>query len=95
MCCYSGPDGPIFEVRISAKFAFAEFRRLEDAANCLNLNGIPYLGVSLKINRPSKYEGGVGISHYTWDEVLVLWQSGIGYLCAVELIPACVFLLFL
>jgi len=48
---------PIVQCRVNAKFAFVECQNQEDANLVLNLNGIPFLGASLKVSRPSKYTG--------------------------------------
>ena len=39
-----GKDSPVLQVRINDKFCFVELRSVEEAANVLNLNGIPYSG---------------------------------------------------
>lgn len=74
--CKDPSDNPIHEVRVNGKFCFLEFKRLEDAANSLNFNGIPFMGTSLRLSRPSKYEGGVGINYFCWDEMLPRFLSG-------------------
>jgi len=48
---------PIVQCRVNAKFAFVECQNQQDANLVLNLNGIPFLGASLKVSRPSKYTG--------------------------------------
>jgi len=48
---------PILQCRVNAKFAFVECQNQQDANLVLNLNGIPFLGASLKVSRPSKYTG--------------------------------------
>jgi len=69
------PDNPIIQVRLNGRFAFLEFRTMEETANCLNLNGIPFLGQPLKISRPTKYEGPQ-IPYYEWDDLLARWLTG-------------------
>lgn len=61
---------------MSSKFSFVEFKTMEDAANCLNLNNISFMGVTLKINRPSKYEGAPGVSFFAWDDMLARHLTG-------------------
>jgi RNA recognition motif-containing protein len=74
--CGSGRNSnPIYQVRINPRFAFIEFRSIEEAANCLNLNGIPFLGQSLKISRPAKYSGAL-VTHFNWDDILSRWMTG-------------------
>jgi hypothetical protein len=63
------PGNPINTVRVSGKFAFVELRTAQEAANALNLNGIPYLGASLKVGRPSKY-AGPETPHGNWEDIL-------------------------
>jgi len=41
------------------RFAFVEFRSMEECANALGLNGINFLGESLRISRPSDYDDAV------------------------------------
>jgi hypothetical protein len=43
--------------RVSAKFAFAEFRSIEEANNGMNLGGIIYKQYPLKVERPRAYTG--------------------------------------
>jgi len=69
------PDNPILNVRLNGRFAFVELRTIEEASNCLNLNGIPFLGSPLKISRPSKYDGPQ-IPFFEWDALLSRWLSG-------------------
>lgn len=73
----SGLENPLLEIRNSGKFAFAVMRTVEDAANIINLNGLPLMGQRLKIERPSKFDGAAaGVSFYHWDEVYASWLSG-------------------
>jgi len=59
---------PIIKCRLSAKFAFIECETAEDANRALNLNGIPFMGMSLRISRPSKY-AGPNVPCKTWQEL--------------------------
>lgn len=74
--CSCDNESPIAAVRVNAKFSFLEFKTMEDAANVLNLNGIPFGGVSLKICRPAKFEIPSFASFYTWDDLLARWMTG-------------------
>ena len=40
---------PIVQTRISGRFAFVEFRTIQETNNALNMNGIPFLGSALRI----------------------------------------------
>lgn len=71
----SSPGNPILQVRVNPRFSFIELRSIEEAANCCNLNGIPFLGQTLKISRPAKYVGAL-VTHYTWDDILSRWMTG-------------------
>ena len=51
------PGNPVVQVRISAKFAFAEFRSIEETNSALNLDGIPMMGQPLRVGRPKAYVG--------------------------------------
>eukprot|EP00752_Nemacystus_decipiens_P009180 g8201.t1 len=51
------PGNPVTSCRLNSKFAFCVMRNPEEAAKALNLNGIPYLGNVLKMQRPSSYSG--------------------------------------
>ncbi|CAM9183215.1 unnamed protein product [Laminaria digitata] len=51
------PGNPVTSCRLNSKFAFCVMRNPEEAAKALNLNGIPYLGNVLKLQRPSSYNG--------------------------------------
>ena len=64
-----GPGAtPIMNCRTNAKFAFVECATVEDANRGLNLNGIPFLGASLRVSRPSKY-GGPHVPSQTWQQL--------------------------
>lgn len=69
-------ESPIAAVRVNAKFSFLEFKSIEDAANVLNLNGIPFVGVPLKISRPAKFDIHCTGSFYNWDDLLSRWMTG-------------------
>ncbi|CAM9503767.1 unnamed protein product [Pylaiella littoralis] len=51
------PGNPVTSCRLNSKFAFCVMRNPDEAAKALNLNGIPYLGNVLKMQRPSSYSG--------------------------------------
>lgn len=72
----SGSENPIISVRVNGKFSFAEFRTMEEAANALNLNGIPFMGQSLKLSRPSKFEANTLCTFFSWDDLLKKFISG-------------------
>jgi hypothetical protein len=71
----SSPGNPVYQVRVNPRFSFIEMRSIEEAANCLNLNGIPFLGQSLKLSRPAKYAGAL-VTYYNWDDILSRWMTG-------------------
>jgi hypothetical protein len=71
----TAPGNPILQVRVNPRFSFIEMRSIEEASNCLNLNGIPFLGQSLKLSRPAKYAGAL-VTHFTWDDILSRWMTG-------------------
>ena len=72
----SGTENPILQVRVNGKFSFAEFRTMEEAANSLNLNGIPFMNQSLKLSRPSKFEANTLCTFFAWDELLKKFING-------------------
>ena len=72
----SGSENPLMQVRVNGKFSFAEFRTMEEAANSLNLNGIPFMNQSLKLSRPSKFEANTLCTFFSWDELLKKFISG-------------------
>lgn len=51
------PGNPVVEARISDKFAFVQFRTIEETNNALGLDGIMFMGSQLKIGRPKAYIG--------------------------------------
>ena len=63
----TGPGTPIVTVRCSAKFAFCEFRSIEECNLAMNMNGITYNGRVLNIGRPRQYTGPQTVSS-TWGE---------------------------
>ncbi len=70
---------PISEIRVNSRFCFLEFRSVEEASNCLNLNGVPFNGSCLNIKRSSKYDSSLGpdpSAFFTWDGVLASWHHG-------------------
>jgi len=69
-------ENPIVSIRHNGKFSFVECRTLEDAANLLNFNGVPFLNHSLRLNRPSKFESNNSYTFYNWEELLATWQNG-------------------
>ena len=48
---------PIVNIRVSPKFAFIELRSVEETSNALNMDGIPYTNLELRIKRPEKFPG--------------------------------------
>ncbi|KAL7532949.1 hypothetical protein ACHAXR_004945 [Thalassiosira sp. AJA248-18] len=63
------PDGtPILNCRTNSKFAFVECASVDMANKTLNLNGIPFLGASLRVSRPSKY-AGPHVPSQTWQQL--------------------------
>jgi len=71
----SSPE-PIIQCRISGRFAFVEFRSIEDCNRAMNLNGIPLLNMPLRIGRPRAYEGPT-TAHGTWQEACAIGIDGI------------------
>lgn len=69
------PGNPITTVRVSGKFAFAEFRSKEETTNALNLNNIPFMGAQLRIGRPSKWNGPPD-NAIGWEGILAKYLSG-------------------
>mmetsp|Transcript_12637 Transcript_12637/g.18978 ORF Transcript_12637/g.18978 Transcript_12637/m.18978 type:complete len:456 (+) Transcript_12637:97-1464(+) len=59
---------PILQVRVSPKFAFCELVSYDDANKALNLNGIPFMGIALRVSRPSKYTGPY-VPSKTWQQL--------------------------
>jgi len=69
------PGNAILTTRLSGKFAFVELRSIEETNNMLNLNGIPYMGQTLRVGRPSKYNGPP-VPHLDWNELLAKFMNG-------------------
>lgn len=69
------PGNPIMACRLCGKFAFVEFRCVEEASNALNLNNIPFMGIQLKFRRASKYTGPETESG-NWEDILAKYMSG-------------------
>mmetsp|Transcript_9133 Transcript_9133/g.15132 ORF Transcript_9133/g.15132 Transcript_9133/m.15132 type:complete len:492 (+) Transcript_9133:76-1551(+) len=71
---YAKNENPVYNAKVTGKFAFLEMRNSIDAANVVNLNGIPFLGTNLNIMRPTRYDGGCGIeAYYKWDDLYRMW----------------------
>ena len=68
------PGNPIVTTRLSGKFAFAELRSVDETNACLNLNGIPYLNMNLRVGRPSRYSGP-DVAYTDWPVTLQRWQE--------------------
>lgn len=58
----TGAGNPIVNVRMNSRFSFLEFRSVEECTNALNLNNIPFMGASLNLARPAKYDGPQTVS---------------------------------
>jgi hypothetical protein len=71
----SGNENPVVQVRVNQKFSFIEFRTMEEAANSLNFNGIPFMSQQLQLKRPSKFDGTT-INYFSWDELYSRSLSG-------------------
>ena len=76
MIAADAPD-PILTVRVNPKFAFAEFRSVDEATRALDMDGIPFLGQGLRMRRPEKYPGPA-IPHRTWVDVIAAHAGGGG-----------------
>jgi splicing factor U2AF 65 kDa subunit len=75
LCLTLAPTNPILHCRLQPKFAFLEFRSSQEASNCLNLNGIPFMGHLLRVSRPTNYLGPL-FNFYSWGELAARWVSG-------------------
>ena len=60
---------PVVQVRVNGRFAFAEFRSVDECNNGLNLNGIELGGTQLRVGRPKAYDGPT-VPHGTWSELI-------------------------
>lgn len=70
------PGNPLLTTRLSGKqFAFVELRSIEETNNALNMNGIPYMGMNLRVGRPSKYNGPP-VPHLDWNDLLAKYMAG-------------------
>jgi hypothetical protein len=72
-------QNPVIRVQISGSFGFMEMRTCVDATNAINLNGFPFHGNFLVIQRPRKYIGGSGsgiVGYLTWDATYTSWMEG-------------------
>jgi RNA recognition motif-containing protein len=72
-------SSPITQVRVNTKFCFLEMCTVEEAANVLNLNGIPFAGQTLNIKRTAKHDASLGpdpSNNFMWDGLLASWMSG-------------------
>ena len=69
------PGNPIQACRVSGKFAFVELRTAQEATNALNLNNIPFMGVALRVGRPSKWKGPPD-QHGNWEDILAKYMAG-------------------
>lgn len=70
---------PVREVRINGKYGFVELRTPEDTSNALNLTGIVFFGIGLRISRPSKFASDnreTKCKFYEWDGLYQSWLSG-------------------
>jgi splicing factor U2AF subunit len=54
------PGNPIIQARINGRFAFIEFRSVEETDKGLQLNGVNFAGCSLRVGRPKAYTGPPG-----------------------------------
>lgn len=70
-----GTGNPIQACRVSGKFAFVELRSAQEASNALNLNNIPFMGVALRVGRPSKWTGPPD-HHGNWEDILAKFMAG-------------------
>jgi len=68
MCLQPGP--PVISCRVSPAFAFIELRSIEETDRCLSLTGLPFMGATLKVGRPSKYEGPMTTAS-NWGQVVL------------------------
>ena len=77
----AGNENPIHILTNNGKYGFIETRTAADAANLLNLDGVPFFGLRLKISRPTKFAGGLGGGmgserYFRWEELFARWQEG-------------------
>eukprot|EP00977_Amphora_coffeiformis_P002893 scaffold546_cov163-Amphora_coffeaeformis.AAC.8 len=69
------PGNPIHACRVSGKFAFVELRSAAEATAALNLNNIPFMGVALRVGRPSKWTGPPDHTG-NWEDILAKYMAG-------------------
>jgi RNA recognition motif-containing protein len=70
-------ESPIINIRMNNKFCFIEFRSIEEASNCLNLNEAPLLSEKLRVSRPTKYVAkDPTLNYLVWDDVFTKWMTG-------------------
>lgn len=55
-----GPGQVVVQVRCSLKFAFAEFRSVDECSRCMMLDGALFKGQPLRVQRPRAYTGPPG-----------------------------------
>lgn len=63
------PGSSLLQVRVNGKFAFAEFRSVEECNLAQNLSGILCMGTLLDVKRPAKYNGQP-MPSVTWPQWL-------------------------
>lgn len=76
--CLKNPStnsNSIVQCTLQSRFALIEFQTTEDATNCLNLSGIPFMGNTLRISRPLTFTGPC-IKYFTWKELAQQWIDG-------------------
>ena len=73
------PGEAIINIRVSNRFAFAEFASADECSLGLNLNGIKFKGHCLNITRPKKYRGpsSPSVSWYDWINVKINEQPSL------------------
>ena len=62
-------ENPITSVRMNQKYAFIELTSALDANKALNLYGIPFMGQTLVIKRPTNYKGP-DTPAKTWNDLI-------------------------
>lgn len=72
----SDEEDPVMSVELQGRFAYAEMRTSEDAANIMNFNHVPFFKQNLQIKRPAKFSGFKEMPHYQYDDILRMWQNG-------------------
>lgn len=70
-------ENPVDNLQMGGRAAFLQMKTVEDAANLLNLDGIPLKGTVLRFQRIKTFDGGVaGVSYFNWEEIYSQWLSG-------------------